>query len=181
MPPAAVPPEKRADVERLAHEIQDAVAAEIDELATNLITTDDAHLFGANEFQIRALAHRIAAKAIERHLAQKKHQQTRRVPLGSRAPACISAGLGRAGYKKKMETTGRRTPAGAWATPCGPASPSVRRRIGPGTRTTTAGGPHTAGAIGPSRVKLADRGNPIRSARIGLRGPRPGRTASLPA
>lgn len=72
MPPTPVPPEKRADVERLAREIQDAVAAEIDELAANLVTTDDAHLFGENEFKIRALAHRIAAKAIERHLAQKK-------------------------------------------------------------------------------------------------------------
>jgi hypothetical protein len=72
MPPTPVPPEKRADVERLAREIQDAVAAEIDELAANLITTDDAHLFGDNEFTIRALAHRIAAKAIERRLAQKK-------------------------------------------------------------------------------------------------------------
>jgi hypothetical protein len=73
MPPTPVPHEKRADVERLAREIQDAVAAEIDELAANLVTTDDAHLFGANEFKIRALAHRIAAKAIERHLAQKKN------------------------------------------------------------------------------------------------------------
>ena len=72
MPPTPVPPEKRADVERLAHEIQQAVAAEIDELAANLITSDDAHLFGDNEFRIRALAHRIAAKAIERHLAQKR-------------------------------------------------------------------------------------------------------------
>ena len=97
--PAAVPPEKRAAVERPAREIQDAVAAEIDELAANLVTTDDAHLFGANEFKVRALAHRIAAKAIERHLTQK-NQQTRRVPLGSRAPACMSAGSGRAGYKK---------------------------------------------------------------------------------
>ena len=42
------------------------------ELAANLATTDDAHLFGDNEFQIRALAHKIAAKAIEQHLAQKK-------------------------------------------------------------------------------------------------------------
>ena len=72
MPPTPVPPEKRADVERLAREIHDAVAAEIDELAADLLTTDDAHLFGDNEFKIRALAHRIAAKAIERHLAQKK-------------------------------------------------------------------------------------------------------------
>ena len=40
--------------------------------AANLATTDDAHLFGDNEFKIRALAHRIAAKAVERHLARKK-------------------------------------------------------------------------------------------------------------
>jgi hypothetical protein len=72
MPSTPVPPEKQADVARLAREIHEAVAAEIDELAANLITTDEAHLFGDNEFQIRALAHKIAAKAIEQHLAQKK-------------------------------------------------------------------------------------------------------------
>jgi hypothetical protein len=72
MPATTVPPEKQADVERLAREIHEAVAAEIDELAADLLTTDDAHLFGADEFKIRALAHRIAAKAIERHLAEKK-------------------------------------------------------------------------------------------------------------
>src|SRR5262245_11710022 len=73
MPPTPVPPEKPADVERLAREIHDAVAAEIDELAANLISADDAHLFGDNEFTIRALAHRIPAKAIERHLAPKQN------------------------------------------------------------------------------------------------------------
>jgi hypothetical protein len=72
MPSTLVPPEKQADIERLSREIHEAVAAEIDELAANLLTSDDAHLFGDNEFQIRALAHRIAAKAIERHLAGKK-------------------------------------------------------------------------------------------------------------
>jgi hypothetical protein len=45
-------------------------------LAENLATTDDAHLFGANEFKIRSIAHRIAAKAIERHLAGKKTDTT---------------------------------------------------------------------------------------------------------
>ena len=37
-----------------------------------LVTTDDAHLFGDNEFKIRAIALKIAAKAVEQHLAQKK-------------------------------------------------------------------------------------------------------------
>jgi len=45
---------------------------EYNELAANLASSDDAHLFGQNEFTIRAIAHRIAAKAVERHLAGKK-------------------------------------------------------------------------------------------------------------
>jgi hypothetical protein len=67
-----LPPEEQADVEQLAREIRQAVDAEISELAADLATTDDAHLFGDNEFKIRALAHKIAAKAIEQQLARKK-------------------------------------------------------------------------------------------------------------
>ena len=52
--------------------IREAVDVEINELAANLASTDDAHLFGQNEFKIRAIAHKIAAKAIEEHLAGKK-------------------------------------------------------------------------------------------------------------
>jgi uncharacterized protein (DUF305 family) len=72
MSSARLSPEKRAEIEGLAEEIRKAIDAEIDELATNLATTDDAHLFGANEFKIRAIAHKIAAKAVEQHLAGKK-------------------------------------------------------------------------------------------------------------
>ena len=72
MPTAPVPREKQAEIEDLERAIREAVDAEIGELAANLATTDDAHLFGANEFTIRALAHKIAAKAIEQHLARKK-------------------------------------------------------------------------------------------------------------
>jgi hypothetical protein len=72
MSSTSLPPERRAEIEDLARAIREAVAAEIAELAANLATTDDAHLFGDNEFTIRALAHRIAAKALEQHLAQKK-------------------------------------------------------------------------------------------------------------
>ncbi len=72
MPSAPLTPEKQAEINELARAIHEAVDAEIGELAANLATTDDAHLFGQNEFKIRALAHKIAAKAIEQHLAQKK-------------------------------------------------------------------------------------------------------------
>jgi hypothetical protein len=72
MPTAPVPPAKQAEIEDLEHAIREAVDAEVGESAANLVATDDAHLFGANEFKIRALAHKIAAKAIEQHLARKE-------------------------------------------------------------------------------------------------------------
>jgi hypothetical protein len=72
MPSLPLPPEKTAEAQALAQAIREAVAAEIDALAATLVTTDDQHLFGANEFKLRDLAHRIAAKALEQHLALKK-------------------------------------------------------------------------------------------------------------
>jgi hypothetical protein len=76
MPTAPVPPAKQAEIDDLEQAVREAVDAEISELAANLAATDDAHLFGANEFKIRALAHKIAAKAIEQHLARKKTATT---------------------------------------------------------------------------------------------------------
>ena len=67
-----LPPEKSAEIEDLSRAIREAVDEEIEELVANLLGTDDAHLFGDNEFKIRALALRIAAKAYEQHLARKK-------------------------------------------------------------------------------------------------------------
>ena len=72
MPTAPLPPEKDAEIKDLARAIREAVDAEVNELAADLATTDDAHLFGQNEFKIRAIAHRIAAKAVGQHLAGKK-------------------------------------------------------------------------------------------------------------
>jgi hypothetical protein len=72
MPTTPVSPEKQAEIDELERAILEAVDAEIGELAANLATTDDAHLFGANEFKLHAIAHTIAAKAVEPHLARKK-------------------------------------------------------------------------------------------------------------
>lgn len=72
MPSAPLSPQKQAEVDDLARAIREAVDAEINELVANLATDDDAYVFGDNEFRIRALAHKIAAKAIEQRLAQKK-------------------------------------------------------------------------------------------------------------
>jgi hypothetical protein len=76
MPTLPVLPEKQAEVDDLERAIKEAVEAEIAELAANLATTDDAHLFGGNEFKIRAIALKIASKAFEQHLAQKKTDTT---------------------------------------------------------------------------------------------------------
>ena len=48
-------PEKRDEVEDLAQAIREAIDDEISELAANLASTDDAHLFGDNEFKIPPL------------------------------------------------------------------------------------------------------------------------------
>jgi len=79
MPSPSLPADQRAAAQALAQAIHEATEAEIEELARNLLATDDQHLFGANEFKIRDLAHKIAAKAISQHLAQKK--------TATRAPA----------------------------------------------------------------------------------------------
>ena len=47
---APLPPEKDAEIKDLAQAIREAVDAEINELAANLASTDNAHLFGDNEF-----------------------------------------------------------------------------------------------------------------------------------
>ena len=76
MPAPPLPPEQLAEAKALAQAIREATDDEINELARTLVATEDQHLFGDNEFQIRAIAHRIAAKAVERHLAQKKMDTT---------------------------------------------------------------------------------------------------------
>lgn len=72
MPSAPLPPENRAEIEDLEKAIREAIDAEISELAESLAATDGARLFGANEFKIRDIAHRIAARAVERCLAGEK-------------------------------------------------------------------------------------------------------------
>ena len=72
-------PDKNADLQALVEAIHAVTDADIEEMARTLLDTDDDNLFGDNEFTLRALAHKIAAKAIEQHLARKK--------TATRAPA----------------------------------------------------------------------------------------------
>jgi uncharacterized protein (DUF305 family) len=65
-------PKSDAEVRALAQAIREAVDSELEAMAATLVASGDTHPFGATEFQMRELAHKIAAKAIEQHLAQKK-------------------------------------------------------------------------------------------------------------
>lgn len=72
MPSTPQSPEQREAVLALSQAIREATDAEVEEMARTLLASSDSHPFGTTEFAIRSLAHKIAAKALEQHLAQKK-------------------------------------------------------------------------------------------------------------
>jgi len=57
---------------QLTAELTKLIEAELYEMVRTLQGTTPATLFGQTEFKIRALALKIAAKAYQQHLAQKK-------------------------------------------------------------------------------------------------------------
>lgn len=75
-PCVPLPPASQAEIDDATRAILQAVDAEIGEHVAKLASADDAHLLGANEFGMPALAHKFAVEAIEPHLGQKRH------PLG---------------------------------------------------------------------------------------------------
>jgi hypothetical protein len=64
--------DREAQARELAAAITEASEEELLAIARTLVDADPAALFGQTEFKVRELAHRIAAKAYERGLAQKK-------------------------------------------------------------------------------------------------------------
>ena len=93
--PKPLTTKQRPDVQALAQAIRETTEAEIDELARLLLDTDDAHLFGDNEFKIRALAHKIAegdraAPGAKKTTTRKRAKTPREI--GSSPVACF-AGL----------------------------------------------------------------------------------------
>jgi len=69
-------PEYQAEARELAAAIAEVTEEELLEIAQTLLDAEPADLFGATEFKVRELAHRIAAKAYEQRLAQKKSATT---------------------------------------------------------------------------------------------------------
>jgi hypothetical protein len=65
-------PDQQAEADRIRQALLDASADDIRELSELLATTDDAHTFGATEFAVREIVHRVGAKAIEAALEGRK-------------------------------------------------------------------------------------------------------------
>jgi hypothetical protein len=65
-------PELEAEAQELLTRLRTQTDADLLALARLLVSKADCDLFGATEFQVRDLVHRIGAKALEARVAQKK-------------------------------------------------------------------------------------------------------------
>lgn len=68
----SLPPAQEAQAQELAAAIAEAARDDLLQIARDLIAADDASLFGETEFRVRGAILRVAAKAYEQRLAQKK-------------------------------------------------------------------------------------------------------------
>jgi hypothetical protein len=70
--PNPLTPEQEAQAQQLALVLQHLAQPELLQIARLLVAPTDGSLFGQTEFDLRDLAHRIAAKAQQHALAEKK-------------------------------------------------------------------------------------------------------------
>src|SRR5579871_353616 len=71
-PSPSLTPEQKAESDRIFAMLQQAAVDDLRALADLLATKDDAHTFGATEFTVRDIVHRIGATAIETALEGRK-------------------------------------------------------------------------------------------------------------
>lgn len=90
----ALTPEQQAESDRLFDILQRAATVELRALTDQLATTTDRTIFGANEFAIRGIVHRLGAKAIETALEERKKGGTtaRPTPAPGAPPTPASSG-----------------------------------------------------------------------------------------
>ena len=68
----SLPPAQEAQAQELAAAIAQAAREDLLRIARDLVRCEDAALFGETEFRVRDAILRVAAKAYEQRLAQKK-------------------------------------------------------------------------------------------------------------
>ena len=95
-PRPALTAEQRAEADRIRDALLEASAEDIRELAELLASKDDTNTFGATEFTVRDIVHRIGAKAIEAALSGRKKGGTTGpvgpVPTATRPPSSNDTG-----------------------------------------------------------------------------------------
>ena len=74
-------PELEAQAQELFRQLRSRADDDLLALARLLVSQEDRDIFGDTEFQVRDIVHRLGAKAVETHLAQKK--TATRVPASS--------------------------------------------------------------------------------------------------
>lgn len=95
-PRSALTTEQQAEADLIRDALLEASAEDIRELAELLATKDDTNTFGATEFAIRDIVHRIGAKAIQAALSGRKKGGTTGpvvpVPTAPRLPSSNDTG-----------------------------------------------------------------------------------------
>jgi hypothetical protein len=94
----ALTTEQQAEADRIRQALLAASDDDLRELAELLATKDDGTIFGATEFAVRDIFHRIGAKAIEATLAGRKKGGTTGpvapAPTATRPPSSNDTGTG---------------------------------------------------------------------------------------
>jgi hypothetical protein len=75
--PPTLTPEQKAESDRILAELQQAALDDLRALADLLATKDDSDTFGATEFTVRDIVHRIGAKAVQTALDGRKKGATK--------------------------------------------------------------------------------------------------------
>jgi hypothetical protein len=92
--PAPLTPEQQAEADRIYTALVAAADEDIRALANQMATTTDATAFGDNEFTLRDIVQRVAAKGIEIALAGRKKGATTGRAEAARAAASRPASSG---------------------------------------------------------------------------------------
>ncbi len=95
MPALDLTPEQQDHAHILAEEALKAAHAEIQQMAELLTSKPDGQLLGATEFQIRDLAHKVAARMIQAEIQHREKKVTRApaptAPTASTRPSSKTA------------------------------------------------------------------------------------------
>jgi len=83
----ALTPDQQAEADRIHAALVAAADTDLRDLAAQLATTTDATIFGANEFALRDIALRVAAKGLEIALEGRKKGGTRGPAAGATTAA----------------------------------------------------------------------------------------------